>query len=126
MNFTCVASRPGQERPCRPIEILRALDRAGQLRRLNGAWGRSLGDCHEVAKALIRDISTAELPIGGMPWRYISAIITQHGEHAWVEVDNWSIDLAAGRALIVETSLWRDWVNAEAVELRACGYGAGR
>jgi hypothetical protein len=65
-----------------------------------------LGDCHDIAMALMTDLSLAGAAEG---WAYVlGGLRTKNGviEHSWLEFDGWAVDAANGKCLVVPSSTY--------------------
>jgi hypothetical protein len=80
---------------CEPARVLASLLDAGMLRRFSRKYGMRLGDCHEIAQALIRDLADCH----GAPrfkWFWYVGDCPQIGDHSWIECEGWAIDASCG------------------------------
>ena len=87
MNLNiAVTSYPGGDGSCIPASVIRGLwnsDRLPLFRAANAApEDRGLGNCHEIAVALIVDPYAAGQDGG---WRWCRGISRINGDHSWVE-----------------------------------------
>jgi hypothetical protein len=95
---------------CTAAEAIGAVRDAGQLPRFEKTFGRvsldGLGDCHEIAMALMVDLVMARAAEG---WSYVLGTIrgpAGHIEHSWLEYDGWAVDAANAKCLVVRASAY--------------------
>jgi hypothetical protein len=96
----------GRDR-CSAGEAIGSLLSAGQLPHFEQVFGApsrdGLGDCHEVAMALMVDLVTAGAAEG---WMYVLGRIrrTCEVEHSWLEYDGWVVDASNATCMVVPGS----------------------
>lgn len=88
------------EGPSSMLDVLAPMLSNGELRHFTEAFGKpsrdGLGDCHEVALALMTDLVVAGRAAG---WKWCEGLVTSDPyEHSWLEFDGWAIDASNGRA----------------------------
>jgi hypothetical protein len=98
VNFLVSPKRNGDQR-CIPAHQLASMLDAGQLPRFAAVWAKpshdGLGDCHEVASALMTDLIVAGRSAG---WCWCTGVSPAHGEsgHSWLECEGWAVDTSNG------------------------------
>ncbi len=105
---------------------------AALLRRLLDAralphWSRlvglespdGLGDCHEVAQALMADLLMAHEAAG---WSWVTGTQLDGRDHSWLEFDGWAVDAShwtlsktGGGVLVMDADLFRAAYRAASV-----------
>jgi hypothetical protein len=108
-----VCPDPSNPRPCAAAGVLRELLAAGRLPRFAKVFGApspdGLGDCHEVAAALMADLVHARRAEG---WVLCTAAVhpawwPHVSEHCWLEHDGFAVDAANGKCVVTDATLYR-------------------
>lgn len=112
--------------PERPCPLKRRLEDLGdpscfpRFARLFGAPSLDgLGDCHEVAIALMLDLADLHRADG---WVWAMGTCTSQKEadftHSWLQCDGWMLDASNGHALVAPMGDYRGWMHARNVVTR--------
>jgi hypothetical protein len=107
-----VAANP-QLQDCAPWKLLNGLLALGWMPRLQSIWGTRRADCHEIAVAILSDISDCK-PQPDLRFDWMTADCNV-GPHSWLESDGWAIDASNGivRApFVAPASIYRSKIGA--------------
>lgn len=95
---------------CSAADEMEALLRTGAALVIVKYFGQrgdgDLGDCHEIAVALMCDLTVAGRDEG---WSWVQGTATLGSEpvfHSWLEYDGWAVDASNGTVLIVPRRLY--------------------
>jgi hypothetical protein len=104
------------EEECAPLDMILALFEVGALPRFEDAYfeyieDSQLGNCHDVAKALMCDLIAADRAHG---WIWVTGYVelsTSPYAHSWLECNGWALDGTRNQFLVLNARDYHEYMD---------------